>query len=224
MGDLDSIRNIQISEIEPLYWIVEDSLFENKKAKAESVFSLLATIAQRRKELIVQALKPAYCKRLQEISYELYGTESFQSQKNIEIKMSTFAKQLPFTKEIELEEFLANHINILEQSLSESLKLTGRQIETIFGYKCDLVVESKNTYYPIELKINQTDHAVVSQIQKYCFYFYRQLRYDRYKLVQGIVIANGFCQWSINELRKNSIRIFDITSCKKQVIKLTEVK
>lgn len=220
---LEQLEKIHISEIEPLYWIIEDSLSTNQKAKAEAVFSLLSTIAKHRKDLIVQGLKQSHRLRLQEIAYELYDSESYQTQKNIEIKMAMQSKPLPFPKESNLEEFLATNLNILESVLEKPLKLVGRQIETPFGYKCDLVVESATIYYPIELKIVQTNHQVVSQIKKYCFYFYRQLRYDRYKKVQGVVIANGFDSYSINELRKNGVRIFDIIPADGR-IELREIK
>ena len=72
------------------------------------------------------------------------------------------------------------------------------------------MAESDKFFYPIELKIATATHAVVSQIQKYCFYFYRQLRYGMYREIKGVVIANGFCDRSINELRRYGIQIFTI--------------
>ena len=78
------------------------------------------------------------------------------------------------------------------------------------GYRCDVVAESKTRLYPIELKIAQSTHAVVSQCSKYCYYFYRKLRYDRFKYVQGVVLSNGFDAWSINAIRQEGHWILKI--------------
>ena len=85
-------------------------------------------------------------------------------------------------------------------------------------------MESKNHFYPIELKIAQGNHAVVSQCSKYCYYFYRQLRYDRFKKIQGIVIGNGYDAWSINELRREGHWIFTIVPDGDKNIKLKRVE
>lgn len=220
---LDQIDKMHVSEIEPLYWILEDALESNNKKRAEGIFNLLAMTAKHRKQLIADGLHEAQRERLQKIAFELFEGESTVTRKSVEIKMARSSKPLPFQKEKDLEEWLSNHEEVLSSSLGERIWLVGRQVKTDFDYACDLVVEGDQYFYPIELKIGQTNHSVVSQIQKYCFYFYRKLRYDRYKPIQGVVIGNGFDTYSINELRKSGIRIFDLFPADRHTVELREV-
>ena len=155
---------------------------------------------------------------------ELLTGESTVVRQSVEIKSARNAKELPFKNERQLEDWLFKQSKMISKAIGEEIRITGRQVETDFEYACDLVAESKKNFYPIELKIGQTNHSVVSQIQKYCFYFYRKLRYDRYKKVQGIVLANGFCPYSINELRQQGTRIFEVCNDQKSVIRLDEIR
>jgi hypothetical protein len=229
MNQIDSPQHVEqalkthVSEVEPLYWIVEDSLYKNKNSMAKSMFELLACIAEHNQKIIKDGLHPDQISRLKQIAYELYDDEMHISRKTIDIKTQLSAKALPFKKEHQLEEYLSLHPEILTDAIGESVKVVGRQIKTDFDYACDLVAESDKVFYPIELKIGQSDHAVVSQIEKYCFYFYRQLRYDRYKHIQGIVIANGYDDFAINALRRNGIWIYDVIPTSKDSVTLRKV-
>lgn len=197
-------------EMEPLYWIVEDAIYDKQPDKAKSSFELLSYAAIYNPNIIKKGLKQVYLNRLQQIAFELFDSSSYQTVDSIDMKYGIGTKELPFKKESELESTLCSDISILRQALKDDVEIFDRQVITDGGFKCDIVAQSKNIFYPIELKITQADHRVVSQINKYCFYFYRRLRYDRYKDIKGVVIAPGFDSWAVNELRKFSILIFDI--------------
>jgi len=204
------VNKINPSELEPLYWVLEDSLDGNDLPRAAAIYDLFCTIAQKRKQLLIQGLKPKQIDRLKNISYELYDREIYCTKRAVEIKFPIQPKPLGFKTEKELENHLAANLVVLEAAIGQELKLVGTQVKTDFEYACDLVVESSTTFYPIELKLWQSTHSVVSQIEKYCHYFYRKLRYDRYKPIQGIVVANGADAYSINEVRKSGHWLFDI--------------
>jgi hypothetical protein len=221
--EIDQIHKMDLAEIEPLYWIVEDSLYANQTDRAKSMFRLLCLFAKYRKPDMIKILRPRQMERLSEISYELYGEKSYRQMQPIQMKWPLNSTKIPFSREKELQAYLQSHTCILGDALGESVRVTGIEVKTDFDYACDVVAESNEVFYPIELKIRQSKHGVVSQIEKYCFYFYRTLRYNRYKRIQGVVIANGFDAYSINELRRSGIRIFNIAPLDKDEIRLEEV-
>jgi len=197
------------TEMEPLYWTVEDAAFKGNQEKARNLFSILLYAAKYNPKLVSLGLKPVHRKRLQELSYELFADFVPKNSKSIEIRRSIDPVRLPFVKEAELQGYLQTHPEILSRALGENVRVTGIEVDVGHSYRCDIVAEGKK-FYPIELKIGQTNHAVVSQCIKYCYYFYRKLRYSLYKEIQGVVIGNGFDPWSINELRREGIWCFTI--------------
>lgn len=190
------------SEVEVMYWLIEDALRDGATPKAQAILSLLLYVAKYKPSLIQEGLHAPYRQRMQEICQELLGGKLMCQQQAITIKSAIQPRKLPFKLEYELKEHLATYKAILERALGEPLKIIGTEVEAGEDYRCDIVAESEKTFYPIELKIAQSTHAVVSQCSKYCYYFYRKLRYDKFKKVQGIVISSGFDTWSINELRR----------------------
>lgn len=206
---LKELTNLHILEIEPLYWVLEDALYANNLSKANTIYSLFCAIATYSKP-VLKGLQKKQIERLREIAFELHDHETCVKRRLVEFKFPRFPKPLQFQNEKELEVYLSTHINILEEAFQKKLQLVGTQVTTDFEYACDLVVESDDLFFPIELKIGQATHGVVSQIEKYCFYFYRKLRYNRYKPIQGVVIGNGADAFAINEIRKNGHWLFDI--------------
>ena len=207
---IDRTMTSQLAEIEPLYWILEDSIYSGDKDKAKAVFSLLLYTAKFRPDLISSGLKPKQRERMKEICHEMSDNPILKETNPITIKFATEPKRLPFTKECELQQFLFDNPNVLSSALNDTIRVVGIEVETDCGYKCDIVAEGQKFFYPIELKIGQANHSIVSQIDKYLYFFYRKLRYNHYKELQGIAISNGYCQWSINELRRRKIWVFDV--------------
>ncbi len=200
-------------EMEPVYWKLEEALGSGNTATATGLFTVILYIAKYNKKLL-QALQPGYTRRLKEISYELYGDYVPKQTKSIIIKGALAEADLPFKVESEMRDYLAEHPEVLSRAFGEEVKIVGTEVSCDsrhrIEYKCDVVAESDKNFYPIELKIRQATHSVVSQCSKYCWYFYRKLRYGRYKEIQGITIANGMDAWSINELRRENIRCFTV--------------
>ena len=201
---------MHVSELEPIYWILEDALYKNKTDEAQAMYELLCATAKQNPSLLRHGLQKKQIERLKEIAFEIYDKNFYVKKHAVEIKCPKEPKAIGFRNEKELEDYLARHLQVLESALHEKLRLVGTQVITDFEYACDIVVESSKTFYPIELKIGQSNHCAISQIDKYCFYFYRILRYDRYKPIQGVVISNGQDAYSINEIRKNGHLLFDI--------------
>ena len=220
---IEQSLNTNIKELEPIYWLIEDSVYKNDIPKAKSMLTVLLYIAKYNPKLITQGLQVPYKQRLKQLSQELLNGHFLQKIEAIEIKSAIESRKIPFKLEKELKDYLVEHPEKLSNVLEENIRITGVEVDTDFEYKCDIVAESSDKFFPIELKIGQGTHAVVSQCSKYCYYFYRKLRYDRFKQIQGVVIANGFDSWSINELRRNGIWIFDIVPENEKDISLLQI-
>ena len=214
---IDLTMRTQEGEVETLYWKLEDFLYKGQIDDAKTFFEMFVYMAKHRKSLLAKTLKPIHLNRLKEISQEIDGGSITKKYESIKIKMATSARSLPFKSEKELNEHLCDNAEVLSRALGDKIIRTRSEVQTDCEYRCDIVAESKNKFYPIELKMRQATHAVVSQIHKYCFYFYRQLRYGMYKDIQGVTISNGFDDWSINELRKTGIRIFEMVPESKSI-------
>lgn len=209
---INQAQEVHGLEMEPLYWKLEEALGRGKTDTANGIFAILMYIAKYNKKLL-RVLQPGYRRRLKEISYELYDDYVPKNHKSIVIKGAVAETNLPFKVESELRDYLKMHSEVLSRAFGEAVVVTGTEVTCDNSeYKCDVVAESEKKFYPVELKIRQATHAVVSQCAKYCWYFYRQLRYGAYKEIQGIVLANGLDSWSINELRRENIRCFTVHS------------
>lgn len=220
---LESILRDDPSVLEPLYWAMEDALYKNEVRLAKAMYIDFAYFAKYRKEDLIRALKPAYLDRLKVLAFELFDGKSLKERKPITLKSASQSTSIPFQREAELRDHLAAKPKILSDALATRVCIMDTEVLTEEDYRCDILAKSDTHYYPIELKIRQANHAVVSQITKYCFYFYRKFRYTFHLPIQGIVVANGFDAWSINELRREGIRCFSIVSDDESV-KLREEK
>lgn len=190
------------SEVEVIYWIIEDALHRGKQGRARGMLELMLYLGKYKPELIQTGLKPIQRIRLKEIIHEIHENVITQKHAAITMKYPIQSRKIPFELEKDLQEHLSERKHILENAFGERLRIVGLEVETDDDYRCDIVAESSQKFYPIELKIAQSTHAVVSQCSKYCYYFYRKLRYNHFKEVQGVVITNGADAWSINELRR----------------------
>ena len=211
-------------EIEPLYWGIEDRAQKGKINEARGIFIMMAYIAKYNKPLLKRGLKKAQKLRLKQLSYELFDEAVPTYKEPVVIRSSISPVNLPFKKELELQEYLSRNPQILSEALEEEVQITGTEVEADCEYRCDITAESESTFYTIELKIGQTTHAVVSQCNKYCWYFYRKLRYGQHKDVQGVVIGNGMDEWSINELRREGIWCFCIIPVSETDIRLERIE
>ena len=211
-------------EVEPLYWILEDAIDSNEISKAKGIYDMFLYMAKYQQDVLAKGLKKTQLGRLKQIAFELYDNKIIRNQEPVIIKQAIAPKKLPFEKELDLEKYLLENTCVLEDALQDKIFKIDSQVETNFEYRCDLVAENSVKFYPIELKIYQANHQVVSQIRKYCWFFYRELRYARYRDIQGVIIANGFDSWSINELRRDGIWAFQINASKGNNITLHRVQ
>ncbi len=210
-------------EVEVMYWMLEDALYHGNKDRAKIILNLLLYIGKYKPELIQSGLKKIQRTRLKEIIHEIHENVATQKREAITIKTPISSRDIPFKREKALQEHLSKNKNILEEALGDRLRIVGLEVETDNDYRCDIVAESETKFYPIELKIAQSTHAVVSQCSKYCYYFYRKLRYNHFKEVQGVVIANGADAWSINELRREGHWVYTIAPVSDTDITLVRV-
>lgn len=204
-------KRIHYLEVEPLYWKLEDAIYDNKKDHAKAIYEILLYVASYNKPAL-NTLKPRFLDRLKSIAFELYGDGTGLVRRHeILVRPQIAPISIPFKVEKELNDYLCKNIGVLSKALNDDVQLYGAEVKIDNDYRCDIVVYG-NKFYLIELKICQGTHQVVSQINKYCYYFYRKLRYDRYREIQGVVISNGMDAWSINEIRRDGHLCFVIVN------------
>lgn len=165
-----------IEEVETMYWMTESAIYKGDIKQAKIVFEFLLYLAKYKPAFIQKGLQKPYRARLQQISHELYEKSVPKKETSIVIRPAVKPQKIPFKKEAELREYLADHPKILSKAIGQDIKVTGTEIETDDDYRCDIVAENGKYLYPIELKIVKGTHQVVSQCTKYCYYFYRKLR------------------------------------------------
>jgi len=73
------------------------------------------------------------------------------------------------------------------------------ELETRFG-RVDLVARDSDTVYPIEVKKSGAYHDCVGQVRKYILHFKLGLINKVYRNVIGVVIANSFDEYVLNDL------------------------
>jgi len=106
-------------------------------------------------------------------------------------------------KETHLKELLVKE-DIGKLLDSKSFRFLGTEFETRYG-RVDLVGQDENTLYVFELKKTHADHKVLGQIEKYLIHYKLKLINKMYKYVVGIVVANTFDNYSLNELQRNNV-------------------
>ena len=108
---------------------------------------------------------------------------------------TAYSKQDDLVKAIML---CQNDLSICLGTESE-FHCTCAEKETIFG-RVDLVAQDRANIYPIEVKKNGAYHDVIGQINKYIVHFKLGLINRTYENVIGVVIANSFDAYILNEL------------------------
>lgn len=113
-------------------------------------------------------------------------------------------------KEKDLQRMLCKDQNVLKELISKDFVVEDYEHKVMFGY-VDLVGRCEDTVYVIELKKEVAKFDVVSQIDKYMYDFRAKLIYKMWKKVKGIVIANSFQEYALNELKKNDVLCVEYT-------------
>lgn len=217
---IETIQLITPYEIEVAYWKLEDYISAGEIKNAKVLFDMMCYLGKHRSKDFTTVLKKTQIERLHALSYQIEGNDVPDCHKAVQELHEIKPVELPFAKEKEINLYIYNHEHLLKD-LGNG-RISGREIE-IEGYFCDIVYETKDTLFAIELKRDQVDHKAVSQLDKYCHYFYLKLRYNHYKQVKGACIGNGYDKWAINELRRKGRTIFCITPEDKNNISLRRI-
>lgn len=114
-------------------------------------------------------------------------------------------------EEVEIQNSLINQefSNILELLKIDKYSWGGHEIPVNEGY-VDIIIDQHNKEnriirHLIELKAGVADHRVVGQIRKYEIHFLKKLNYKLWDDVQGVVVANGYSENALRELKKNNV-------------------
>lgn len=111
-------------------------------------------------------------------------------------------------KEKELVTTLMKNQNLLREALHTSPRfyISNSEHPTKFG-RADLVAIDDKTLYVIETKRGTADFGVVGQLDKYMLHFKLKLILRVYTRVVGVIIANGFNEYAVQELRRPDITL-----------------
>lgn len=214
--------NTDVKTVESLYWALEDAVYDQKTGIARCILESFDYLKIHNHGAYMDGLRDIHRQRISEMKDELSGKMINKTRHPIETKLPIKPVKLPFKKEHKLRDFLYMHPEVIGNALNDKVEHINKEVQTDGEYKCDLTIENQIMFYPIELKISPQSH-VDSQIRKYCYYFYRQLRYSRFRQIQGIVISNGFDTWGINELRREGFWIYLIRPDADHTIALSRV-
>lgn len=178
------------------------------------------------KKILQQYLDKEKLKELKRIKKEVESgnpIEELESINPIDDNIEPSANDLKLEKQIVKLSYY--NLQKLEKFLGKNLECKGIERETyLTGGKCDMVLQNdQGTLFPIEFKLNQANHSVVSQIDKYCLHFKLQLIYKLYNRVQGVVIASSFSKYAINALLKRNIICLQY-SCVEDNVKFKLIK
>jgi len=99
---------------------------------------------------------------------------------------------------------------ILNQFFDNDFEIRNIEYSTEYG-KVDMVAFDKNVAYPIEVKLKTGRHSIVSQIEKYMRHFWKKLSIKWWKDVKGIVIAQKFEQFALDEFKRLNVVPFVYT-------------
>lgn len=111
--------------------------------------------------------------------------------------------------EKELKDIIFRNLDVLCKAWGAELKFIGEEQPTDDG-NVDLLFknEKENIIIPVELKDEDADFDVVSQILKYTKYFKKLYLWNLYDWVSPAVIALGYDKYSINQLQMENVRTF----------------
>lgn len=111
-----------------------------------------------------------------------------------------------FKKEKHLSKFLCQKQDELKKILhgTEKFNIETERQKVTFG-EVDLVARDKDVVYIIELKREEVKHDVIGQIDKYMYDFRLKMIYKLWKEVIGVVVANSYNKYALNELKKQNI-------------------
>jgi RecB family endonuclease NucS len=177
---------------------------------AATYYDMLSYAFEKHKALITKALSPAKKKRLEQISEKYEGF----SNKTERITYYNQAKEkispILVNEEKDLKVLLQQNHEMLENTLECKLKYMGEEIRPtkMERDRCDLLYKSEKVLYIIELKKDQADHSVVTQIDKYMKYFWQTAFTLDHEYVNGVVIAAKYSDYAYENLKNNSIKCF----------------
>jgi hypothetical protein len=129
--------------------------------------------------------------------------KNFQEIKKPTEKIVKEDEEAQFRKQMELVKAICKAKDELKFCLQaeSNFHCVNIEHETRFG-RVDLVAQDKHTIYPIEVKKSGADHGVIGQIDEYITHFKLGLINKIYRYVVGVVIANGFTEYALQELHR----------------------
>jgi RecB family endonuclease NucS len=150
-----------------------------------------------------------YQKRLKTIAYfldkNIINTRLNETDK-LEHKNITIECDEEILKEKEITTKICKS-NILLKYLGNEFQLINLEHPTEYG-RVDIVGQTNDIIYPIEVKLNRGTHAIIGQIEKYMKHFWKKLGLKIWKDVKGIIIAKSYEQYVLEQLKNLNIIAF----------------
>lgn len=189
--------------IETLYYFLQNSVLLGEKQKAKAYLGLL------RHEFVIEPKSFVLLDDEKMLNLQKYGdiVDSDLFITNIDFKENINEYEFKrdeekVKKENELRKMvLKQDIKSLIQA-DDTFRYTEIEAKTKYG-RVDILGRDKDTLFVFELKKEHARHDLIGQIHKYVICYKLKLIRKMYKKVQGVVIANSFDNFTLNELKHN---------------------
>ncbi len=189
---------------ETLYYQVYNSVLLGRSDKAKTYLGFLRDEYEKDESQFLILKQDERWNHLIELGNVIDNGLIVKNFQDIEKPIEKIAKEedeIHFRKQSELIKAICREKDNLKIHLQaeDDFYFVGLEQETKFG-NVDLVAQDKDTIYPIEVKKSGARHDVIGQIDKYMIHFKLKLINKIYSCVKGVVIANGFDEYTLQEL------------------------
>ncbi len=186
------------------FYFVTSQIEEAKKyleilrEEQEEIPSLFYQMDQRYQERLI---KIAHLLDSNIINNRLESTGEDRKYNNIEVECDE-----EVTEEKEIVKKLCKS-NVFHRHLGDNFELLNLEHPTEYG-KVDILGQSGEIIYPIEVKLKRGTHSIIGQIEKYMKHFWKKLGLKLWKDVNGIIIAKSYERYVLEELNKLNVVAF----------------
>jgi len=199
---------VSFIDFESIFFELNFSFVMSDIQKAQLYLEILREEQERMPSLFSQ-LDPSYQKRLKKIAHlvdnnitnDRLESTGEDRKYNIEIECD---------EEVTKEKFIVEKLcksGILQKHFGNDFELLNLEHPTEYG-KVDILGQTGEIVYPIEVKLKRGTHSIISQIEKYMRHFWKKLGLKLWKEVNGIIIAKNYERFVLEELNKLNITAF----------------
>lgn len=204
--DQDIEKFLNLNSLETAYFQLRCNVLRNNKKQTDYYLGLINNILSIKPELISQ-MDLYYVNELDKIK-KVIASDTIPFSWSDPIPFNSPMSQVFSNKSFQysMEKDLRNKLfydnfNLINEVCDLDLKPIGIEIKSNHGF-IDILGKQNDQIWIIELKRNQGNFKIVSQIAKYILAYEEKLINRTFRSVHSIAIANGFSKYSLQSLKK----------------------